>query len=80
MKALRPLKLFRKAKETKKYKVNPKLTKDQRKAIRIEYKNGGGASKLQTDKKVSIHSLMKKYKASYGTIWNIIHKLDLIKK
>lgn len=77
MKTLRPIK---KVKKIKKYKVNPKLTKDQRKAIRLEYKNGGGTSKYQTETKVSIHALMKKYKASYGTIWNIIHKADLKKK
>jgi len=57
-----------------KYLINPKLTDAQRRLIRLEYKLGGGNSKFQTEEKVSIHSLMKKYKASYGTIWNIVNK------
>ena len=57
-----------------KYLINHKLTDSQKKSIRIEYKKGGGNSKFKTEEKVSIHSLMKKYRASYGTIWNIVNK------
>jgi len=66
--------------QKKKYRINPKLSDKERKAIGIEYKNGGGTSKLKTEEKVSIHALMEKYKASYGAIWNIIHKANPIKK
>ncbi len=68
MKPLKPIKSKKKV-----YKVNPKLSKKIKRIIWHEYQKGGGTSKFQTDKKVSIHTLMKKYHASYGTIWNIIH-------
>lgn len=70
---MKPLKIRKKKLSRQPYRVNPKLSKETKNQIWNEYKKGGGTSKFQTDKKVSIHTLMERYNASYGTIWNIIN-------